>query len=133
MSYERDLTFALRLRGMTDAQIAKALAEAREHVKTSKSSMEDQFGTAADFASQFPRRKRASLGRKVVTFSTIVALVYGVFSLAAGPVFSIDLSGLGPVTLWPALLLAFGGVIGGFLLDYLKPVRVADGTDPFAG
>ena len=132
MSYERDLTFALRMRGMTDAEIAKALSEAREHVKLTQSSMEDQFGTATDFASQFPRRKRASLGRRVVTFSTIAALLYAVFALAAGPVFSIDLSGLGPVRLWPALVLAFAGVIGGFLLDYARPVRVPDELNPLA-
>jgi len=126
MSYERDLTFALRMRGMTDPQIAQALGEAREHVKVSKSSMEDQFGSPAEFATQFPRRRRASLGRRVVTISAIVALLYGVFSLAAEPVFGIELTALGPVTLWPAVVLALVGVVGGFLLDYLLPVRTPE-------
>jgi len=123
MSYERELTFTLRLRGFTDDQIATALEEARVHVTTARSTMEDEFGTPAEYAAQFPKLRHTSLGRRVMVIFVVLAIAWAVFALLAELVFRLDVSAIiGGVTLWPSLALLTVGVIGGFLLDYLRPV-----------
>jgi len=129
MSYERELTFALRLRGLTDDQIATALEEARVHVTTARSTMEEEFGTPVEYAAQFPKMRYTSLGRRVRLISVVLAVAWAAFAVLAENVFRLDLAAvIGSVTLWPSLALLTVGVVGGFLLDYLRPVRrPADG------
>ena len=124
MSYEQDLTFALRMRGLTDAEIAKALGEAAEYSTEAKSSLQDLFGPPVEYASQFPKRKRASLGRRVITATTVAALVYAIFAFVAEPLWGLDVAAaVGGFRLWPALVLLVVGTLGGFLLDYRLPVK----------
>jgi len=124
VSYEQDLAFALRMRGLTDAEIAKALGEAATYSVEARSSLQDLFGSPVEYASQFPKRKRASLGRKVITTTTVIALVYVVFALVAHPLWGLDVAAaVGGFRVWPALVLIVVGGLGGFLLDYRLPVK----------
>jgi len=54
--YERELVLHLRMRGQTEAEIANSLTELRAYAKKTGKSAEDEFGTPAEFASQFPIR-----------------------------------------------------------------------------
>jgi len=110
MTYERELTFALRLRGLRDDEITAALEVARVHVTTARSTMEDELGTPTEYAAQFPRSRHLSFGRRFTLGVTIVTVAYVVAAL----VFHF--------TPLPSLGLFTLGAVGGVLLDYLRPV-----------
>ena len=59
MSYERDLAFNLRIRGLPEDEIAETLDEVRAHAAANGSPAEDEFGSPQEYAKQFPSRKRA--------------------------------------------------------------------------
>lgn len=54
--YERELVLLLRMRGQTEPEIASAIAELRGHAKKTGKAIEHEFGSPAEFASQFPVR-----------------------------------------------------------------------------
>jgi hypothetical protein len=54
--YERELVLHLRMRGQTEQEIASSLTELRTYVKKTGKPAEEEFGTPAEFASQFPVR-----------------------------------------------------------------------------
>ena len=110
MTYERELTFALRLRGLRDDEIAAALEVARVHVTTARSTMEDELGTPLEYAAQFPRSRRLSFGRRFTIIVTIATVAYVIGAL----VFHL--------TPLPAFGIFTLGAVGGVLLDYLRPV-----------
>jgi hypothetical protein len=58
--YERELVLHLRMRGQTEAEIASSLTELRSHAKKTGRPVADDFGTPAEFASQFPVRGAAT-------------------------------------------------------------------------
>lgn len=115
MTYERELTFALRRRGLSDEQIATALDVARVHVTTARSTMEEELGTPLEYAAQFPRLRHLSFGSRFTVAVTIATVAY----VGAALVFHF--------TPLPALALFTLGAVGGVLLDYLRPVpRLAE-------
>ena len=121
MTYEKDLAFNLRIRGMSESQIIEVISEVRAHAANGVSA-ESEFGTPEEYASSFPKSKRRTRGVRVVTAAVIIAIAYGVTVLALMVVFNFDIRAItGPVTLWPALLIIVLGVLGGFLIDYLRP------------
>lgn len=122
MSYEHDLAFALRLRGLSEARIAEAVREVQAHTLSAGTSPEDEFGTAEEYASTFPATKRRTRGARVAAGATILALAYVVIAFALKPLFDVDVRSIvGPVMLWPALAIIAVGVLAGFLVDYLRP------------
>jgi hypothetical protein len=54
--YERELVILLRMRGQTEAEVARAITEVRSYAKKSGKPIADAVGTPAEFASQFPIR-----------------------------------------------------------------------------
>ena len=58
--YERELVLLLRMRGQTEQEIASAITELRGYAKKSGKQIEDEFGSPAEFASQFPVRNSPS-------------------------------------------------------------------------
>jgi len=54
--YERELVLHLRMRGQTETEIASSLTELRAYAKKTGKPVEQEFGSPAEFASQFPIR-----------------------------------------------------------------------------
>jgi hypothetical protein len=54
--YERELVLHLRMRGQTEPEIASSLSELRAYAAKTGKPIADEFGTPAEFASQFPIR-----------------------------------------------------------------------------
>ena len=54
--YERELVLHLRMRGQTEPEIASSITELRAYAKKTGKPIEEEFGTPAEFASQFPIR-----------------------------------------------------------------------------
>ncbi len=122
MSYERKLTFNLRMQGMSESNIVETLKEVRAHEATTGASAATDFGKAEDYARQFPKRKRRTRGHTVTIIGSILAVSYVVDALLLLPLRNIDIRDLvGPVTLWAALLALLASVVVGFLTDYFKP------------
>jgi hypothetical protein len=121
MTYERDLAFNLRIRGVSEREIAETLEEVRAHEAASGTSAKDEFGTPQDYAKQFPKGKRRSRGTTVTAIAVAVAIAY-VLAVVVTPFLGLDIrEAVGPVTLLPALAVLLAGVIAGFLTDYLRP------------
>ena len=62
MSYQRHLTFNLRIRGLSEPEIAEALDEVRAHEAATGTPAEAEFGTAEEYAKQFPKTEAADAG-----------------------------------------------------------------------
>ncbi|WP_104087603.1 hypothetical protein [Cryobacterium sp. N19] len=63
----------------------------------------------------------------MIATAVIVAIAYGVAILVLAVVFHVDIRAIiGPVTLWPALLIVVLGTLLGFLIDYLRPPPRSD-------
>jgi ascorbate-specific PTS system EIIC-type component UlaA len=122
MSYEHDLAFNLRQRGLPESQLAEVIDEVRAHTATTGASAEAEFGTAEQYAASFPAVKRRSRGHRVVAVAVLLAIAYALASLVLKALIGFDIKFLtGPVTLWPALVIVGAGLLGGFLIDYLRP------------
>jgi hypothetical protein len=123
MSYDRDLAFNLRIRGLPEDEIAEALAEVRAHAATAGSPAEDEFGTAQQYARQFPKQKARSRGHAIAMVGAGLAIIYAAVAMLLLPFLRIEVRDLvGPIRLWPALVLILAGVISGFLTDYFRPL-----------
>ncbi|KUM37229.1 hypothetical protein [Arthrobacter sp. EPSL27] len=122
MSYERDLAFNLRIRGLSEDAIAEALDEVRAHAITAGSPANEEFGSSQEYARQFPRQKARSRGYAVATVGAVLAITYAA-AMFLLPFLGMDVRGfVGPIMLWPALVLILGGVVSGFLTDYFRPL-----------
>lgn len=61
MTYERNLTFNLRIRGLSEPEISEVLDEVRAHQASAGTSAETEFGTAEEYAKQFPKLMPAAI------------------------------------------------------------------------
>ena len=123
MSYERRLTFNLRVRGLSEAEITEVLDEVRAHEAATGTAAEAEFGTAEEYAKQFPKQKRRTRGKTITTISTALAIAYVLLTVLL-MFFRIDVREyVGPVTLLPALVLILAGLLAGFLTDYFQPAQ----------
>ena len=124
MSYEQELTFALRVKGFTDNEIVDALEELDRYTQKSGVPPEENFGPAREYAQQFPMKSRKRPRSRLLVVGTIVALAYAVFVFVAEPVFAIDIAAIvGGFTLWPALVILAISVFGSFYLSWLRPAK----------
>jgi uncharacterized integral membrane protein len=124
MSYERHLTFNLRMRGLSEAEIAGVLGEVRAHEAAAGSPANAEFGTAEDYAKQFPRKKRRTRGSAIVIIGGVLAIAYILFAILLAILFRVDIREyVGPITLWPGLVVILTGALAGFLTDYFQPAR----------
>ncbi|MCY7290353.1 MAG: hypothetical protein LH624_19440 [Cryobacterium sp.] len=123
MSYERDLVFNLRLRGLTENRMVDALSEVKAHTLSTGALPESEFGTAEEYALTFPKTKRPTRGRWIVVSAFALAVVYVVIVFALKALGGFDArTVVGPVLLWPALVILAVGLLVGFLSDYLRPI-----------
>ncbi|GGL96273.1 hypothetical protein [Glutamicibacter protophormiae] len=126
MNYERNLTFNLRMQGMPESEIAETLKEVRSHEATTGASAEAEFGPAEEYAKQFPKRKRRTKGRAIVTAGLMLAVAYLLFAFLGKPLAGIDIRDyVGPLVLLPAVAIIAVGMLLGFLVDYFQPARSA--------
>lgn len=124
MSYERNLTFNLRLRGLSETEIAETLDEVRAHGAVAGGSAEAEFGTAEEYAKQFPKQKRRTRGSTITMIGTASAIAYVLLAVILMPLFKVDIRDfVGPITLLPALMLVLVSVLAGFLTDYFQPAQ----------
>lgn len=124
MSYERSLTFNLRVRGLSEVEIAEALNEVRAHEAATGTPPEAEFGTAEEYAKQFPKQKRRTRGKTINTISTALAVAYVLLAAVLMLAFQVDIRDfVGPVTLLPAAGLVLAGLLAGFLTDYFQPAQ----------
>lgn len=124
MSYERNLTFSLRLRGLSEPEISEVIDEVRAHEAATGTPAEDEFGTAEEYAKQFPRKKRRTRGHTIMTIGAVLAIAYVLFAVLLAILFRVDIREyVGPITLLPGLVLVLASVVAGFLTDYFQPER----------
>lgn len=122
MSYERNLTFNLRIRGLSEDEIAETLDEVRAHEAALGTPAEAEFGPAEEYAKQFPKTKMRTRGAVVTMIGTALSVAYVVVAVLVLFLFRVDVRDfVGPMTLLPALVLALSSVLAGFLTDYLRP------------
>lgn len=124
MSYERRLTFILRMQGLSEREIAEVLDEVRAHAAASGHPAHADFGTAEDYAKQFPKKKRRTRGSAIVTIGAALAIAYLLCAFLLAVLSRIDIREyVGPITLWPGLAVILAGALAGFLTDYFRPAR----------
>jgi hypothetical protein len=123
MSYERNLTFNLRLRGLSEPEIAEVLDEVRAHEAATRTPAEAEFGTAEEYAKQFPKKKRRTRGSTITMIGAALAIAYILVTVLL-MFFRIDVREyVGPSTLLPGLVLILASVVAGFLTDYFQPAQ----------
>lgn len=116
MSYDRELAFNLRIRGLSEEQVSETLDEVRAHESATGSAAEDEFGPAKEYATQFPKGKQRSRGAMIATVGAALAVAYVAVGLVILPFMGVDIRDfVGPLELLPALVLGLGGVLAGFL------------------
>lgn len=124
MSYERNLTFNLRLRGLSESEITEVLGEVQAHQSAAGGPAEAEFGPAEQYAKQFPQKKRRTPGRTITTVGVALAIAYLLLAVLLMLLFEIDIRDfVGPLTLLPAVILILAGILAGFLTDYFRPAR----------
>jgi hypothetical protein len=124
MSYERRLTFNLRVRGLSELEIAEVLDEVRAHEVATGAPATVEFGAAEEYSKQFPKKKRRTRGKTITSVSTALAGAYILLAIVLMLVFRVDIRDfVGPVTLQPAAGLVLVGLLAGFLTDYFQPVQ----------
>lgn len=124
MSYERNLTFNLRMRGLSEPEITEALDEVRAHEAAAGTSAEAEFGTAEEYAKQFPKKKRQTHGRTLTTVGVALSIAYILFAVLLMLLFRVDIRDfVGPNTLLPAVGLIMVSITAGFLTDYFQPAQ----------
>lgn len=122
MNYHQSLTAELRYRGTPESAIADILAEVRAHTPVGEDPAE-HFGTPAEYAEQYTAALPARKPRTppVLMILTILAIAYAVFALLIAPLLNIDVRDyVGPIRLWPALVLILIGIATSFLTTTFK-------------
>jgi hypothetical protein len=120
MNYERRLTFNLRMRGLSEPEIADVLDEVWAHEADAGNPVIAEFGTAEDYAKQFPMKKRRTRGSVIVIIGGVLAIAYILLAI----LLRVDIREyVGPITLWPALVVILAGTLAGFVTDYFQPAR----------
>lgn len=128
MTYERDLAFSLRIRGIPEREIDELVAEVRAHEAATGTPAKDEFGAAQEYAKQFPKGKSRSRGTAITAVAVAASLVY-VLAVVVTPFLGVDIrETVGPMTLLPALAVSLGGVLTGFVTDYLRPTPSPSST-----
>lgn len=123
MSYQRRLIFNLRMRGLSETEIAETLDEVRAHEAATGTAAEAEFGTAEEYAKQFPKKKRRTRGSTVVIIGVALAITYVLLTVML-MVFRVDVREfVGPITLWPGLVVILAGIVAGFLTDYFQSAQ----------
>lgn len=124
MSYERNLIFNLRVRGLSESEIREVLDDVRAHQAASGTPAAAEFGPADEYAKQFPKTKRRTLGKTITSIGTALAIAYLLFAVLLMLLFKIDIRDfVGPITLQPAALLILASLLAGFLTDYFRPAQ----------
>jgi hypothetical protein len=124
MNYERNLTFNLRIRGLSESEIAEVLGDVRAHQAAAGTSAAAEFGTPDEYAKQFPKQKRRTLGRTITSVGAASAIAYLFLAVLLMVLFRIDIRDfVGPITLMPAAILILASVLAGFLTDYFRPAQ----------
>lgn len=123
MSYEQDLIFGLRIRGVSDDEITQTLGDVRAHEAASGTFAESEFGTPQAYSKRFAKRKMRSQGSVITAIAAALAIGYAAVAMILLPPWGINVSDVvGPLELWPALMLILVGVLNGFLTDYFRPL-----------
>lgn len=126
MSYERNLTFKLRIRGLSEPEITEVLSDVRAHEAAAGTSAVAEFGTAEEYAKQFPKKKRRTPGRTITTVGAALAIAYILLVVVLMLLFRIDIRDVvGPITLMPAGILILTSILAGFLTDYFRPAQTS--------
>lgn len=130
MSYERDLAFNLRMRGLSENEIADTLDEIRAHGAATGTQAEEEFGTPQEYAQQFPEKKsRRTPGATVVLMGAVLAIIYVAVAMLLLPLLRVDIRDIvGPIRLWPALVVMLAGMLTGCLTDYFRPLPRSNAT-----
>lgn len=124
MGYERKLTFNLRMRGLSETEIADAVDEVRAHEAATGIPGKAAFGTAEEYAKQFPKRKRRTRGHTIMMIGAVVCLAYVLVVVLLAVLIRVDIRDyVGPITLWPGLVVIAVCLLAGFLADYLQPAQ----------
>ncbi|MBT2552414.1 hypothetical protein [Arthrobacter sp. ISL-5] len=122
MSYERNLTFNLRIRGVSEDEIAETLDEVRAHEAAAGTPAEAEFGKAEEYAKQFPKTKMRTRGTVITMIGVALSIAYVLVAVLLLFLYKVDVREfVGPMTLLPALILALSSVLAGFLTDYFRP------------
>ncbi|WP_411719954.1 hypothetical protein [Mycetocola sp.] len=136
MTYEQKLTFQLRLRGQTDAEIAEILREVRAHPLADAESAESVFGSPEGYAENFEKKKRRTRGSAIVAVAVVIAVAFFVGYITIGLILRNE-SGPGISDFIPTWAVSGGSVVfvgiatlTGFLVDYLRPVTPKVGQEP---
>lgn len=124
MSYERNLIFNLRIRGLSESEITEVLDEVRAHQASTGTSAAAEFGPADEYAKQFPKKKRRTPGKTITSVGAVLAFAYLLLAVLLTLLFRIDVRDfVGPITMLPALLLILASILAGFLTDYFRPAQ----------
>lgn len=124
MNYRRSLTFNLRIRGLSEAEIAETLKEVRAHEAAAGTPAEIEFGKAEEYAKQFPKKKRRTRGTLITIIGGALAIAYLLLSILLRILAKNDVIAFtGPIELLPSLVLVLGGTLAGFLTDYFQPAH----------
>ncbi|MET3923130.1 hypothetical protein [Arthrobacter sp. UYEF20] len=109
---------------MSEPEIAEVLDEVRAHEAAAGHPGDTEFGTAEDYAKQFPKKKRRTRGATIVIIGGVLTIAYLLFAILLAILFRVDIREyVGPVTLWPGLVVILAGTLAGFLTDYFQPAR----------
>lgn len=76
MSYERNLTFNLRIRGLSEDEIAETLDEVRAHEAAAGTPAEAEFGKAEEYAKQFPKTRMRTRGTVITMIGVALSIAY---------------------------------------------------------
>lgn len=119
MGYYRELAFALRIRGVSEREIASTLEQVRDHPTGAAAAT---FGEPVAYSERFVQRVRPTSGKRFVATMTVLAVVVVVTSAVVSRVLDVELRLAGlSVPLTVGVLLAVVGLVGGFLLDRRLP------------
>jgi hypothetical protein len=124
MSYERNLTFNLRIRGLSESEIMDIVADVQAHQVATGTPAAAEFGPADEYAKQFPRKKRRTPGRAITAAGLALAIAYLLLAILLLLLFRVDVRDyVGPITMLPAVILILVSLLAGFLTDYFRPLH----------
>ncbi|GAA1107999.1 hypothetical protein [Arthrobacter flavus] len=117
MSYEQHLAAELRYRGLPEDTIAEVLAEVAAHTPPGEDPTE-HFGTPSRYAEQYAAELSPGKPRtpRILGLALVLSLGYAAFAFLAEPLLNFDVTDyIGPIRLWPALVILGLGILASFL------------------